>query len=107
MDIDIDQIAAILSPIIGSISKNAAALDEFLRTHITFVPPMVIYFGALMLGVVLIVYATKVAVKLAIFVVLPTIGSALLVTRFFPELQATTVLPATVAVFAGLFILKK
>ena len=106
MEINIDQIAAFVTPMLDMFSEHAAKVDEFLRTHVTFVPPVVIYLAVMLLAIVLIVHATRVAFKLAIFVVLPTIGSALLVTQMFPALQVTTVLPAAAAIFAGLFILK-
>ncbi len=107
MEINIDQIAAFVTPILDMFSEHAVEVDEFLRSHITFVPPVVIYLAIFMLAAALIVHATKVAFKLAIFVVLPTIGSAFLVTQVFPALQTTTVLPAAAAIFAGLFILKR
>ncbi len=107
MEINIDQIAAFVTPMLDMFSEHAAEVDEFLRTHITFVPPIVIYLAIFILAAALVVHATKVAFKLAVFVVLPTIGSALLVTQVFPELQTTNVLPVAATIFAGLFILKR
>ena len=107
MKLDVAQIATATASLFAGLSDQAERFDEFLSSNVTFVPPTVVYLALFIIAVLVIVQAAKVAFRLAVYIVLPTIGSALLVTFAFPSIDAINVLPAAAAVFTGIFVFKK
>lgn len=92
--------------ILGDLSHHAKDFDSFLKSNLGSVPPAIVYFAVLMIAVIGLIYLTKMALKLAFFVILPTIGSAVAVTYAFPSLDPAKVLPGAAIVFVAIFIFK-
>lgn len=92
--------------LMGSISGFAGECDQFLRDNLGSVPPPLVY-AAVVVGVILLVaYMTKVMLRLAIFIIVPTIVATVLVCYVFPSVDVLKALPISAAVFTSIFILK-
>ena len=102
----IERIITKAPSLLGGLSDYVKDFDSFLKSNLGSLPPAIIYFAVLMIIVLSVVYLTRMALKLAFFVILPTIGSAIAVTYVFPSLDPARVLPGAAIVFVAIFIFK-
>jgi hypothetical protein len=92
--------------LLGDLSHHVKDFDSFLKSNLGSIPPAMIYFAVLLIAVIGLIYLTKMALKLAFFVILPTIGSAIAVSYAFPSLDPAKILPGAAIVFVAIFIFK-
>jgi hypothetical protein len=107
MNLDMSRVIVLAGSLMKDISDYASGFNQFVHENVTFIPPTVIYLAIVVALLLLVVQAVKVAFRLAVYVVLPTVGSALIVTYAFPGINATQVLPAAAALFTGIFVFKR
>jgi hypothetical protein len=107
MNLEMSRVVVLAGSLMTNISDYASGFNQFIHENITFVPPTVIYLAIVVALLLLVVQAVKVAFRLAVYIVLPTVGSALVVTYAFPGINAAHVLPAAAALFTGIFVFKR
>jgi len=91
---------------LGNLSEYLEQFDQFVIEHLGAVPLPLIYLFCVVVLVLLIYSLVRFLLRLALFVVVPTVGSALVITYAFPALEAAKVVPVAGIFFIILFIFK-
>lgn len=90
----------------GNLSEFLEPFDQYMTEHLGVIPLPLIYFFCVVIAVLLVYSIVKFLLRAALFVVVPTVGSVLVITYAFPALEAAKVLPVAGIFFIILFIFK-
>ncbi|MCK4655912.1 MAG: hypothetical protein KAT85_02735 [candidate division Zixibacteria bacterium] len=90
----------------GNLSVYLEQFDQYMTEHLGAIPLPLIYLFCVVATVLLIYGIVRFLLRVAFFVVVPTIGSALVITYAFPALEAAKIMPIAGIFFIILFIFK-
>ncbi len=102
----IDKVLAGLPIEFGGFSEYVEQFELFVTQHLGSIPLPVIYLFLLVALALLVYSLVKFLLRLALFVVVPTLGSALVVSYAVPSLELAKVVPVAGIIFVILFIFK-
>ena len=102
----IDKILAGLPGSFGGLSEYVGQFESFVTRHLGEIPLPVIYLFLIIAAVLLVYSLVRFMLRLALFVVVPTLGSALVVSHAVPSLEMAKVVPVAGIIFIILFIFK-
>ena len=91
---------------LGNISEYLQQFDQFLNTQLGAIPSPLVYLFGLIIIALLLYTLVKFIINLALRVVLPTLGSSLVLVYVFPSLDTAKVMPLAGILFIILFIFK-
>jgi hypothetical protein len=98
----LSQVPAMLS----HVSDYTGQFESFLHDNFGALSPTVVYLTITVIALLLLVYIVKLAIKMTLFVVLPTVGCSLIALYAFPSVDPSKVLPIAAVFFSVLFIWK-
>jgi hypothetical protein len=90
----------------GSLSQYLEQFDQYMTEQLGAVPLPLVYLFCVVIAVLLVYSIVRFLLRVAFFIVVPTIGSAFVITYAFPALEAAKVMPIAGIIFIILFIFK-
>lgn len=90
----------------GGLSEYADQFELFVTQHLGAIPLPLVYLFLLVAFALLVYSLVRFVIRLALFVVVPTLGSALVVSYAVPSLEMAKVVPVAGIIFVIIFIFK-
>jgi hypothetical protein len=90
----------------GSLSEYLEQFDQYMTQNLGAIPLPLIYLFCVVIAVLLVYSIVRFLLRVALFVVVPTVGSVLVITYAFPALETAKVMPVAGIFFIILFIFK-
>jgi hypothetical protein len=102
----IERIISGFPALFGSFPEYREQFEQFVAQHVGAVPLPLIYLFCTVVVVLLVYSVLRFMLRLALFVIVPTVGSALAISYAFPALEAAKVMPVAGIFFIILFVFK-